>query len=659
MAPGRKRVKFKKWLWGFFHPKGSRYVLDGPHARPGGFFHYAEGFVLIDPIMTSVQVDNTTVINMQGTATQVMNFLSQHIIRGAAHDDSAREPPPRCHPDTRVKFIARITAWFDGQAQQELLLWITGPAGVGKSAIVQTFAEHLVKSKSLGASVFISRPNKRNNSHGIFITIAYQLATRIEAYRNFIVDRLGLDPSLLNKGIMAQFATFIVEPFVEKKIGAGGKRWGILLDGLDELQGQDAQCEIIQLISTFVHEHHDVPLVWIIASRPESHISNTFEDDEVKRSCWSEYIPIDSTEACDDVERFLRSSFEVTQKTFRHSVDSDWPSNTHLLKLTAAASGLFVYAEVAMQFIRDSDHADPVSRLEVLLAVIDRSRAVLAKENPFVHLDALYHEILSLIPSTFWPTAKRLLALPIYTHRTRMSAKTYSHIPQTFQTLRGMSILFDVPRNVIYASLNKCRSTLKILDWKAAHKGQLTFLHASFADYLKDSSRSGNFYVGSVGDVEEDVALSSLGVWIKCTGDDIATIKSTWHRNCSKSDDKPPSRAIAKFHANLFRNLVSFSKLMACHMLEKPGTSPAYVQLHKLPASKLCYFFNAFDLAEFVYNLMRLSPNSYMSSDPGLLREVQLRDLEFGHLDLKEMSPAHAHFGGKFYKGSDWILHRD
>lgn len=86
-----------------------------------------------------------------------------------------------------------------------------------------------------------------------------------------------------------------------------------------------------------------------------------------------------------------------------------------------------------------------------------------------------------------------------------------------------MSILFDVPRNVIYASLNKCRSTLKILDWKAAHKGQLTFLHASFADYLKDSSRSGNFYVGSVGDVEEDVALSSLGVWIKCTGDDIAT----------------------------------------------------------------------------------------------------------------------------------------
>lgn len=36
----------------------------------GGFFSNAEGFILNDPIMTSVHVDNTTVINMQGAVTQ-------------------------------------------------------------------------------------------------------------------------------------------------------------------------------------------------------------------------------------------------------------------------------------------------------------------------------------------------------------------------------------------------------------------------------------------------------------------------------------------------------------------------------------------------------------------------------------------------------------
>ncbi|XP_006457043.1 hypothetical protein AGABI2DRAFT_212297 [Agaricus bisporus var. bisporus H97] len=449
-----------------------------------------------------------------------MSLLSQHTIPGAAHDDSAREPPPRCYPGTRVKLIARITTWFDGQAQQELILWITGPARVGKSAIVQTFAEHLVESKSLGASVFISRPNTRNNPLGLFITIAYQLATRIEAYRNFIAEQLSLDPSLLDKGIVAQFKTFIVEPFVEKKVGAEGKRWGILLDGLDELEGEDTQCEIIQLISNFALEHPDAPLMWIIASRPESHISNTFNDAEVRRSCWSEYVPIDSTEACEDVEHYLRSSFKATQKKFQHSISSDWPSKTDFLKLTAAATGLFVYAEVVMQFIRDPDHAEPVSRLELLVSVIDRSNADTTNSNPFAHLDAFYHEILSSIPSTLWPTAKRLLGLTI--HGEQILAIFPRTLPN-FQSLRGMSILFGVTHYIIYASLDKCRSALKIPDWQVAHKEELIFLHTSFSDYLKDPSRSGEFYVGNVKDIENDAALSLLTIWNKCSGDDIAT----------------------------------------------------------------------------------------------------------------------------------------
>jgi hypothetical protein len=374
-----------------------------------------------------------------------MVLLSQHIIRGAAHDSSARSPPPRCHPQTRIKLIARITAWFDGQGQQELVLWITGPAGVGKSAVVQTFAEYLVKLELLGASVFFSRVNKRNNPHGVFITIAYQLATRIEAYHNFVVERLSRDPELLNGDIQAQFRTFIVEPFVGKKIGAGGKKWGILLDGLDELKGEDAQCEIIHLISAFAHEYPDAPLAWVIASRPESHISNTFDDDEVRHSYWSEHIPIDSTEACKDVERFLRSSFKTIQKKFRNSVSSDWPSDTDFLKLTAAASGLFIYAEVVMQFIRDPNRADPVSRFEVLLSIIDRSNVTATQENPFVHLDALYHEILSSIPSNLWSTAKRVLGF--------VSAGQYAippHDTECGASLRGMSILLGLTRHVIY-----------------------------------------------------------------------------------------------------------------------------------------------------------------------------------------------------------------
>ncbi|KAF7761228.1 hypothetical protein Agabi119p4_10637 [Agaricus bisporus var. burnettii] len=661
MTLKRKFDEFKAWLRDIFPSEDG--IQDGPRRPAGarGFFTNARNSTFHNATMVDMHVNQYNHSSIEGDrkiVAKMIKLLSQHIIRGSAHDDSARDPPPRCHPDTRVQLIDRITAWFEGQASLELLLWITGPAGVGKSAVVQTFAEHLVKSHRLGASVFLSRPNKRDNPHGVFITIAYQLATRIEAYRAYIVEQLRLDPELPSRGIHAQFMTFIVEPFTVKLIGAGSKRWGILLDGLDELRGTDAQCEIIQLIISFTHEHPNAPLVWIIASRPESQISNVFEDDEVRGTYWSEYIPIDSTEACADVERFLRSSFKTTQKKFRHCVSSDWPSKTDFLKLTAAASGLFIYAEVAMQFIRDSGHADPVARFKVLLSVIDCSNAVPSEENPFLHLDALYHQILSSIPSTMWPTTKQLLGVAIYGGP--MFPYNIKYSRRDFLTLRGMSILFGITRSTVYACLDKSRSTLKISDWKVAHKKPLTFLHASFSDYLKDSKRSGDFYVGSEEDIKEEVWFRLFEIWNKCCGDDIAasSVELAWHQYCSDLTDQSSSRAIEKFHTNLFSDTIH-GLIKAIHDISlNSKESPAYTSLRKLDMRKFYYLMNAADVAlvHFVICLLSipLEPRHI-----GFLREVQLKDLEFGHLDWKEMSPAYTHFGKKGKISSKtWMIHR-
>jgi len=92
-----------------------------------------------------------------------------------------------------------------------------------------------------------------------------------------------------------------------------------------------------------------------------------------------------------------------------------------------------------------------------------------------------------------------------------------------FQTLRAMSILFSLSRHSIYACLTKCRSTLRIPDWKVAHKEKLTFLHASFSDYLEDPNRSGDFHVGTLESVQDGAVLNLIEIWKKCSGDDIAT----------------------------------------------------------------------------------------------------------------------------------------
>ncbi|EKM77945.1 hypothetical protein AGABI1DRAFT_129734 [Agaricus bisporus var. burnettii JB137-S8] len=662
MGPKRRRDRFKAWFWGFFSSKDEMHFMpDGP--RRGNSPNHTQNIRIDNAI--HVQGDHNTVVRQDGQGdrnivTQIMSLLSKHIIPGAAHDSSPRDPPPRCHPNTRVKLIARITAWIENQASLELLLWITGPAGVGKSAVVQTLAEYLAESKTLGASVFISRPNKRDNPHGVFITIAYQLATRIEAYRDYIVERLSRDPELLNGGMQAQFIAFIVEPFVEKKFGTGAKRWGILLDGLDELRGTDAQCEIIQTISTFAQEHRDAPLVWIIASRSESHIVNTFEDDEVRRSYWSEYIPIDSTEACEDVERFLRSRFKETRKKFRHTIHNDWPSDSDFLKLTVAASGLFIYAEVVMQFIRDPGYADPVSRLEVLLSVIDRFNAAPTEENPFVHLDALYSEILSSIPFTgLWPTTKLFLRVTINGEYIAGGVYFVEGVRYPF-TLRGMSILFGITQNVIYASLDKCRSTLEIPEWKVAHKAVVAFHHASFSDFLGDPRRSGNFYIGTHSDTSSAIQMRVLEVWNKCSEDEtsVASVKAMWYLYCSKSQEQTLSRAIKAFYTDLFHDTIHLLRFVVTDTLQEPERFPfVYESLQKVRMRMLCYLFEVWDVKHFVCGFMRLSPDSE-GHRIGFLREVRLRDLEFGHLDWKEMSPAYARFKHGIIQEMVWKIHR-
>jgi hypothetical protein len=150
------------------------------------------------------------------------------------------------------------------------------------------------------------------------------------------------------------------------------------------------------------------------------------------------------------------------------------------------------------------------------------------------------------------------------------------------------------------------------------------FFHASFADYLKDPSRSGDFHVGNPEAIEEGMELKLLEIWNESSGDDIATgmyslfvliinadvilvaasVESTWHQYCSTFDEQTPSRAVEKFHAKLFRELVYCLGLVAYRILQEPAESLVYVELRKVHMAKLCYYFDSGGLIYFVTTLV-------------------------------------------------------
>jgi hypothetical protein len=423
--------------------------------------------------------------------------LSDHTIHGAARDSSARSPPPRCHPETRVQINQDLITWFYNKDTQELLVWVYGYAGVGKSAIMQTLADKLAESLHLGASVFISRLNKRNSSRQLFLTVGYQLAVQIEEYRLYITEQLARDPEIVDKGLKEQFKIFIVEPFGARKIGASVKSWAVLLDGLDELDEHGSQTEIIRLVASFVLEYPAAPLRWAIASRPEPHIADTFDEEDAMRACWK--IPVSVDDA--GVAHFLRNSLEEIRKTFPRTVPKEWPSEEQFWKLVDRASGHFMFANTVIRFIENPQYANPVTRLNQVLSALDGPAAT-SNTNPLAALDALYASILSMIPDDVWPITKRVLGALLHKH---------PGIPK-LDTLGEISVVLGLELKTVYASVNGCYSFMRLSDPEDAFTESTVFYHASFGDYLRDPARSQNFCI-SMRDAEEDMFKSALNVW--------------------------------------------------------------------------------------------------------------------------------------------------
>ncbi|KAF9440708.1 hypothetical protein P691DRAFT_780019 [Macrolepiota fuliginosa MF-IS2] len=454
-----------------FHTRSSGSATSNPTPYTGQFGG-AHHFIINHPTM--MDGDNTN-------ERRSIKLLLQHVIVGAEFDSSDHRPS--CHPETRLDITSDILSWMHNPARKYKILWINGPAGVGKSAILQTIAETEADSPTsiLGATLFFSRPNNRDDPKCIFTTIAYRLAVRYAPYRQYIVKLLTLDPALVGKSMKEQFKAFIVLPFVKEEVMTGlHDTVLILLDRLDEYKGEEAQREIILLIGEFTLQYPTSPLIWLIASRPESHIQVAFSSRTVQLSYGEIQVSVDSDQGRRDVEIFLRASFSDIRERYPQSIPSalqQWPSESDFSTIATRSSGLFIFPSTIIRFIGDEDYADPISRLKTVLEVIASTISATGGNNPFAMLDALYTRILSDIPQGVLPTTLNLLLMPAIEFDLWSFAETCNMLGFT--------------QGCAYGALRRLRSVLNVPEPQNAFQDKLETFHASFYDYLISSSRSG------------------------------------------------------------------------------------------------------------------------------------------------------------------------
>ncbi|KAJ6464625.1 hypothetical protein C8R47DRAFT_69032 [Mycena vitilis] len=105
-----------------------------------------------------------------------IHILHRSVAHEAIFDSAESFPQPRCHPETRVDMLAGLLEWATKPEQAVSVLWLHGPAGAGKSAVMQTLCQQLQDAGRLGGSFFFRRGHRtRGNGTAFFATLAYQL----------------------------------------------------------------------------------------------------------------------------------------------------------------------------------------------------------------------------------------------------------------------------------------------------------------------------------------------------------------------------------------------------------------------------------------------------------------------------------------------------
>ncbi|KAF6758674.1 hypothetical protein DFP72DRAFT_178850 [Ephemerocybe angulata] len=329
------------------------------------------------------------------TKTSALKLLQGHVVNEAIF---SKELGSRCMENTRVTARDTITDWIEHG--DEKLMWVSGPAGSGKSTIALSIAEACDAQGWLASSFFFLIPAARPDDGGLnssrsldprrFVsTLAYQLLLhpRMVNVQQHILDAVKAGPAIFNMGSKFLLEALILNP-LRKCVGNDPhlSSWPtiIIIDALD-ICGEDA----IQMLDLIIHALNDpaFPFRVLLSSRPNFWIQSSLS--KQGQGLTTKLFLDDSFDPNGDIRRYFEVKFaEIWARYSR--LPANWPGEEVIRLLTQKASGQFVFAFTILAYI-ESGARHPGEMLERVLGWPSTTDV----ENPFASpLDSMYTSIL-------------------------------------------------------------------------------------------------------------------------------------------------------------------------------------------------------------------------------------------------------------------------
>jgi hypothetical protein len=397
------------------------------------------------------------------------------IAADAPYNAYHRQHEPTCLRDTRVGLLQDIHRWAAG-ADSPCIFWLSGLAGTGKSTVARTVAANHARQGRLLGSFFFSRGGGDVGHAGKFVTsLAVQLAYNIPSLRQAVCEAISKRSDITGQSLREQWRHLVLGPLSKLAIGADPSSYTLVIDALDECEGENDIRSILQVVGD-ARSLETGRLRVFLTSRPEVPIRNGFI--HIPSAQHQNFVlhNISPVVVDHDICVFLEHNFHALGKEL--CLSDGWPGVDTINRLVCNASGLFIWAATAYRFVREGRRF-AVKRLNVLLQPHGRTL-----NTPEKQLDEIYVTVLRNCISRDYSDDEA-------DEFRRMLANLLGNIVILLSPLPTISLsqLLSIPQNEIDQTLNELHA---ILDIPNELNRPLRLHHPSFRDFLLDSTRCGN-----------------------------------------------------------------------------------------------------------------------------------------------------------------------
>lgn len=366
-----------------------------------------------------------------------------------------------CLKGTRTEITNYVIQWVMNMDMKRThtVLWLRGLAGSGKSTLSTTIAKELNEMGRLAAFVFFERDNSsRSDPFAVIRTLAYKLGVSHPQVGEVISAMVIKNPEVTHFPLESQFRHLLVQPMISEGIIDPALPLVFVLDALDECGTPDKRESLLELLA---EQASELPALFVIASRPSQDICGFFENNEhvlVKE------LDITTRNNHDDISTFLKKRLQLIRNK-RRSVRrrTDWPGDDAFQQLLSRASGLFIWAVTACNFI---DNHSPQARLEMII----RGPSATEAEHA---LDTIYRTALDSAGS--WDIPEFVIDFRAVLGFILIARRPLSGTDMT--SLLGSSVT------------EGCIDVISQLGCVLQLNPTIRLLHPSFADFLFDSQR--------------------------------------------------------------------------------------------------------------------------------------------------------------------------